>query len=770
MALPSPKFYTSTGLEITTHDFGSVEAGAYKPGSTGWSFRLYNDYGGSLGSDTMTSVKVSIRDDDGGTDETWVQQHWVQIKSNGGSTGLTDDAQTVFTAVGKNKELSLGNIPSGEYRTLLARCYPPTDAEENASIEFQLRATFQQPATSICKWITGLRGNGVVATTGEPFAMSTTGGTDPIPYTAGYALIDNNEIYYGSSGTYDITTTGSNTYSIYLSESGAFGETTGSVAANQLKLYEATISSGVCTALTDKRVYLAGLQSGTTGAMSSTPDKGDIYLDITNGIIYGAKTSTGWTQLNSTGGWPTTFLGLTDTPSDYSGDASKILRVTTGSGAVEFISSTGINHNDFGGLDVGDYQHLTAIELASATNVATTGVNGLLLALSGTTGEFLSATGGWAVPAGSTAGGVSTFLGLTDTPADYTDDADKLLRVNSSSDSVEFVSSTSFALDSFGTPTDIATNNATTGYHGLLLKLGGGATNYLRADGTWATPAGSSGGGEVNTASNAGTTGIGIYYQKTTYDLEFKAIHSTGNILVTDSTGTHTVNLDVDSTGIKLDDLGTPDNNTDLNATTGHHGLLPILSGSSGEFLNGNGGFTTPAGGATTTLFHETFMDVRAANSSGIHAAIAGSTASEQTITTNITNPDVPRNASITITQNATPTGDITLYGTFTDGTTGNEAITSTTGTAAIYGNKAFAKVSQFKIPITISSGDTVSVGWSDKIGLCNTVSTGSSVFKLKKNAADTSTGISGNVDATYNTLNLATITDYDDYEIWYKS
>ena len=46
------------------------------------------------------------------------------------------------------------------------------------------------------------------------------------------------------------------------------------------------------------------------------------------------------------------------------------------------------------------------------------------------------------------------------------------------------------ALDTLAAPTDITTLNATTSVHGLLLKLGGGTTNFLRADGTWNAPAG----------------------------------------------------------------------------------------------------------------------------------------------------------------------------------------------------------------------------------------------------------------------------------------
>ena len=45
-------------------------------------------------------------------------------------------------------------------------------------------------------------------------------------------------------------------------------------------------------------------------------------------------------------------------------------------------------------------------------------------------------------------------------------------------------------LDDFGTPDDNTTLNATTTYHGLCPKLGGGTTNFLRADGSWAVPSG----------------------------------------------------------------------------------------------------------------------------------------------------------------------------------------------------------------------------------------------------------------------------------------
>lgn len=48
----------------------------------------------------------------------------------------------------------------------------------------------------------------------------------------------------------------------------------------------------------------------------------------------------------------------------------------------------------------------------------------------------------------------------------------------------------SIKLDDLASPDDNTDLNATTSVHGLLPKLGGGTTNYLRADGTWTEPPG----------------------------------------------------------------------------------------------------------------------------------------------------------------------------------------------------------------------------------------------------------------------------------------
>ena len=51
---------------------------------------------------------------------------------------------------------------------------------------------------------------------------------------------------------------------------------------------------------------------------------------------------------------------------------------------------------------------------------------------------------------------------------------------------------------------------------------------------------------------------------------------------------------------IKLDDLATPDDNTDLDVTTSAHGLCPKLGGGTTNFLRADGSWAAPSGGGTT--------------------------------------------------------------------------------------------------------------------------------------------------------------------------
>jgi len=130
--------------------------------------------------------------------------------------------------------------------------------------------------------------------------------------------------------------------------------------------------------------------------------------------------------------------------------------------------------------------------------------------------------------------------------------------------------------------TDITTGDASTGQHGYLMKLGGGTTNYLRADGTWAEPPGGSGmvypgaGIALSTGSAWGTS-------ITDYSANWNTAYSWG-----DWAG-HTQ----PESSITFTDITTGD------ATTGQHGYLLKLGGGTTNYLRADGTWATPAGGMT---------------------------------------------------------------------------------------------------------------------------------------------------------------------------
>jgi hypothetical protein len=106
--------------------------------------------------------------------------------------------------------------------------------------------------------------------------------------------------------------------------------------------------------------------------------------------------------------------------------------------------------------------------------------------------------------------------------------------------------------------------------NGVTLSTGAGATTYLNGSGTYTTPAGGS--GEVNTASNTGTVGVGLFKQKTALDLEFYKINPLNNKVTVALNGTDRVDIGVaeaNFSGIPL--------------TTAVTGVLPIANGGTGS-------------------------------------------------------------------------------------------------------------------------------------------------------------------------------------------
>lgn len=179
------------------------------------------------------------------------------------------------------------------------------------------------------------------------------------------------------------------------------------------------------------------------------------------------------------------------------------------------------------------------------------------------------------------------------------------------------------------------------------------------------------------------------------------------------------------------------------------------------------------ANSVVSNKYSNLFMNCLAASTTYVHAAITG-TGAEQEITTGITNPDIPRN--ISITNSANSTGNVTIEGINAKGNSVSENITIVTGGTA-YGNVAFVTVSKIIIPATVVNPDTIEIGIGDKLGLSNIVYETGDVYKVKVNNADT-TGqfnMANDVDTTNDTLDMSSldagaITVGDDITIWYRS
>ena len=302
---PNPEIYNAADdAEITAINFDTGDAGGFKPDAAGTEYHIWNDKGAVLGSSKMTSVKITVRDDDGQELEPLTYQHWVEIKSTtieegadgGDASDEVDDNMADFQPVGKNNYLAIGDIPSDCYRIIFVRVNIPTSALE-AGVTFSLYITNQEPSSSISKWITGLFGNGVVYT-GNKLEVTDNAGVDSkIDIASGYALINDIEVYLSASQTYTISTT-NDTYKIYLTRTGVISSTTGTIPANSIQLATVVISGGVVFSVTDARTFifhsfskvicmhfqdlLAADPDGIHAAITGTGAAQDITAGITN--------------------------------------------------------------------------------------------------------------------------------------------------------------------------------------------------------------------------------------------------------------------------------------------------------------------------------------------------------------------------------------------------------------------------------------------------------------------------------------------------------
>lgn len=110
-----------------------------------------------------------------------------------------------------------------------------------------------------------------------------------------------------------------------------------------------------------------------------------------------------------------------------------------------------------------------------------------------------------------------------------------------------------------------------------------------------------------------------------------------------------------------------------------------------------------------------------AADNDAVHAAITGSATAAVVVTTDITNPDIPRNLVVTPggTTADVAAGDVTIEGTDYRDQPISEAFTfEADATGAVTGAKAFKTVTKIAIPIQDGAAATFIVGTGNELGL----------------------------------------------------
>lgn len=124
---------------------------------------------------------------------------------------------------------------------------------------------------------------------------------------------------------------------------------------------------------------------------------------------------------------------------------------------------------------------------------------------------------------------------------------------------------------------------------------------------------------------------------------------------------------------------------------------------------------------STTFGYTETRKKVAAGTTTAVLAATTASASADTTVSSGITNPDVPRALSVTIggTAASVNTCSVIVTGTNIEGKTITESFVVTIGTTGtINGVKAFKTVSSVFIPKQAGSGVTVAVGTRNILGI----------------------------------------------------
>ncbi len=110
---------------------------------------------------------------------------------------------------------------------------------------------------------------------------------------------------------------------------------------------------------------------------------------------------------------------------------------------------------------------------------------------------------------------------------------------------------------------------------------------------------------DTGATKGAGTGGGGSYNDENAQDAIGTILTDTATIDLDYNDSTPAITANVIPGGIKLDDLGAPDDNTDRDVSTSAHGLVPKITGSDGALLTKSGSasvWSSPAAAGDSTL------------------------------------------------------------------------------------------------------------------------------------------------------------------------
>ena len=462
---PKPSLWNAAeDQEILAINYGIGNAGSFLPSEAGVEYHVWNDRGKIKTSSPMTSVLITTRDSDGQEILNLVTQNWVEIKSttihagtSGGSiTGYTDDNMADFQAVGKNNFLAIGNIPYDCYRKIFVRLRIPTSGLK-VGVSFKIYVTNQQAQSSIAKWITGIHGNGVVYQASGAFAVSINGGdASLLDIEKGFSLITDSQVYYGNSQQYDVSVLENETYKVYLTQAGAISSivSSSSIPANSIELSRVVIVSGEATSVTDKRLFLANIMVGLDAAKTATPTKNQVYIATDTEKLYICFADDTWSQVIP-------YPNMVTKTGDFT--VGKIVKINNANGIIEMATNTdtevaaAVTHKDLTDnphtvtktqVNLGNVENLKVkLDATSAPGVGDDNTEGYAVGsrwvdvtndkeyvcLDASTGAAV-----WTETTGA-GGGASTFVALTDTPANYTGSSLKHVRINEGETALEFV-------------------------------------------------------------------------------------------------------------------------------------------------------------------------------------------------------------------------------------------------------------------------------------------------------------------------------------------